>query len=156
MDKLEWCYKIKDGIKIVNPSDEISKSFMELAKSTLKRAGEVLEKKDAVWGSVMIYYADYYALYSFLQKIGIKSENHSCSIDTAGFLLGGKGMIKTINNHMKNRVDAQYYLKTIPENMLVKSLEEAKTFVAVYDEIVSNITQKGIEFFRSKLKRRLG
>ena len=91
MDKLRWCFRIKDGIKIVNPSEEIPRSYMELAKSTLKRANEVLEKKDPVWSSVMIYYADYYALYSFLRKIGVKSENHSCSIEAAGLLLGNKG-----------------------------------------------------------------
>jgi hypothetical protein len=51
-----------------------------------------------------------------------------------------------IENHMKNRVDAQYYLKTIPEDKLTKALQEAKMFVAVYDEIISNITQKDIDF----------
>jgi len=156
MDKLKWCSRLRDGIRVIPPNSEITRSYMELAKSTLKRASEVLEKKDFVWGPVMTYYADYYALYSFLQKIGIKCENHSCSIETAGFLLGGKGTTNVIENHMKNRVDAQYYLKTIPEDKLTKSLKEAKTLVSNYDEIVSNITQKDIDFFRTKLKRRLG
>ena len=151
MDKLKWCSRLKDGIRIILPNSEIARSYMELAKSTLKRAEEVLEKKDFVWGPVMTYYAGYYALYSFLQKIGVKCENHSCSIETAGFLLGNRGMANAIGNHMKNRVDAQYYLKIIPEDKLVKSLQEAKIFVANYDEIVSNITQKDIEFFRVKL-----
>src|SRR3989344_8725763 len=78
--KLCWCFRIKDGLKIVEPNERLSKSYFEQAKSSLLRAEKDFEDKDLLWTTVAIYYAEYYALYSFLQGIGVKCENHSCSI----------------------------------------------------------------------------
>ena len=86
--KLSWCFKLKDGIKIVEPNERLSKSYLEQAKSSLLRAEKDLNDNDFLWATVTIYYAEYYALYSFLQRIGIKCENHACSILATGFLLG--------------------------------------------------------------------
>ena len=36
--KLVWCFKIKDGIKIVEPNERLSKSYLEQAKASLLRA----------------------------------------------------------------------------------------------------------------------
>jgi len=69
MKKLRWCLKIKDGIRIKKPSDEIARSYLELSKSSLRSAETVLKKNDLIWSTVMIYYAEYYALYSFLLKL---------------------------------------------------------------------------------------
>ncbi|MDP3766287.1 MAG: HEPN domain-containing protein, partial [Nanoarchaeota archaeon] len=84
--KLSWCFKLKDGLKIVEPNERLSKSYLEQAKSSLLRAEKDLNDKDFLWATVAIYYAEYYALYSFLQKIGVKCENHACSILAVAFL----------------------------------------------------------------------
>src|SRR3989338_2860632 len=86
--KLNWCFKLKDGLKVVEPNERLSKSYLEQAKSSLLRAEKDLNDKDFLWATVAIYYAEYYALYSFLQKIGVKCENHFCSILATTFLLG--------------------------------------------------------------------
>lgn len=148
--QIKWCIKIKDGLKIIKPNDEIANSYLKLAKTSLERAEEMLESKDYLWATIIIYYSEYYALYSFLQKIGIKCENHACSILAVKFLLGEE-KVKTIDEHKDRRIDAQYYLKTQDEKALVGMLKEAKTFVAEFDNIVSNITDKEIESFREKL-----
>src|SRR3972149_10616274 len=96
--KLGWCFELKDGLKIVEPNERLSKSYLEQAKSSLLRAEKDLNDKDFLWTTVAIYYAEYYALYSFLQRIGIKCENHFCSILMAEVLLG-KDKIATINEH---------------------------------------------------------
>ncbi len=108
--KLRWCFQIKEGLKIVQPNERLSKSYLDEAKSSLLRAKKDFEDKDFLWTTVAIYYAEYYALYSFLQKIGIKCENHSCSILVVGHLLGTEN-IKIINEHKDKRIDAQYYMK---------------------------------------------
>ena len=87
-NKLSWCFRLKDGLKIVEPNERLSKSYLEQAKSSLLRAEKDFNDNDFLWATVTIYYAEYYALYSLLQRIGIKCENHACSILTVTLLLG--------------------------------------------------------------------
>ena len=148
--KLKWCFKIKDGLKIVQPNDRLSRSYIEQAKSSLLRAKKNFEDKDLLWTTVAIYYAEYYALYSFLQKIGVKCENHSCSILAVGLLLG-EDKTKTINEHKDKRIDAQYYMKVGQENKVKAMLIEAQNFISIFDELVSNFSEKEIEEYREKL-----
>jgi len=144
-NKIKWCFRIKDGLKIVEPNENISKSYFNLAKSSLLKA-----EKDLLWATVTIYYAEYYALYSFLQKIGIKCENHFCSINLISFLFG-EDKTKTINEHKDKRIDAQYYLKIGQEDKVRIMLQDAKIFVSEFSEIASNITKEEITFYRKKL-----
>lgn len=145
--KLSWCFKLKDGLKIVEPNEILSKSYLEQAKSSLLRAEKDLNDKDFLWATVAIYYSEYYALYSFLQRIGIKCENHTCSILTVTLLLSEE-KIKTINSHKDKRLDAQYYMKVDQEDKIKEMLKDAKLFVSQFDEFVSNLTEKEIKDYR--------
>ncbi len=142
--KLGWCFRLKDGLKIVEPNERLSKSYLEQAKSSLLRAEKDLNDNDLLWATVAIYYAEYYALYSFLQRIGIKCENHLCSILAVGLLLGGD-KTETINQHKDKRIDAQYYMKVDQEIKVRIMLQEAKIFVSTFDECVSNLTENEIK-----------
>src|SRR3989338_8581742 len=148
--KLKWCFKIKDGLKIVEPNERLSKSYLEQAKSSLFRAKKDFEDKDMLWTTVAIYYAEYYALYSFLQRIGVKCENHSCSILAVSFLLG-EDRTKIINQHKDKRVDAQYYMKVDQEHKIKFMLTEAQNFISNFDELVSNLSEIEIKEYRSKM-----
>lgn len=147
--KLEWCFKIREGIKVLEPNQRLSRSYMEQVKSSLLRANKDFEDKDMLWTTVAIYYAEYYALYAFLQRIGVKCENHSCSILAVGLLLG-KEMTRTIKEHKKKRIDAQYYMKVDQENKVKVMLREAQNFIAGFDELVSNLSDKEIKEYRDK------
>ncbi|MBS3134122.1 HEPN domain-containing protein [Candidatus Woesearchaeota archaeon] len=149
--KLKWCFKIKGGLKIVEPNERLSKSYLEQAKSSLLRAKKDLEDKDLLWTTVAIYYAEYYALYSFLQKIGVKCENHSCSILAVGILFG-EDKIKIINKHKDKRIDAQYYMKVDQEIKVKVMLTEAQNFISNFDELVSNLSEKEIKKYRERIK----
>ena len=148
--KLKWCFSIKGGLKIVDPNERLSKSYLEQAKSSLFRARKDFEDKDMLWTTIAIYYAEYYALYSFLQKIGVKCENHSCSILAVSFLLG-KDKTKIINEHKDKRIDAQYYMKVDQENRVSLMLEESQKFISLFDELVSNLSDKEIKNYRDKI-----
>src|SRR3990167_2001213 len=137
--QLKWCFKLKDGLKIVKPNERLSLSYLEQAKSSLLRSEKDLKDNDLLWSTVAIYYAEYYALYSFLQRIGVKCENHACSILTVSLLLGEE-KTKTIDEHKDKRIDAQYYMKVDQENKIRIMLQEAKIFVSTFDELVSNLT----------------
>ena len=150
--KLTWCFKLKDGLKIVEPNERLSKSYLEQAKSSLLRAEKDLNDKDLLWSTVAIYYAEYYALYSFLQKIGIKCENHACSILAVTLLLG-EDKTKTISQHKDKRIDAQYYMKVNQELKIRLMLQEAKIFVSNFDELVSNLIESKIKEYRETIFR---
>ena len=148
--KLSWCFRLKDGLKVVEPNERLSKSYLEQAKSSLLRAEKDLNDRDFLWATVAIYYAEYYALYSFLQKIGVKCENHACSILAVAFLLG-EDKTKTINLHKNKRIDAQYYMKVDQEIKIKSMLQEAKMFVADFDEVVSNLSEGDIKRHRENI-----
>lgn len=83
INKLKWCFKIKDGLQIVEPNERLSKSYLEEAKSSLARAEKDFQDGDLLWATVVIYYSEYYALYSFLFYLSScisvgrrKNENH--------------------------------------------------------------------------------
>ncbi len=150
--KLRWCFKLKDGLRIAEPNERLSKSYLEQAKLSLSRAEKDLNDKDLLWATVAAYYAEYYALYSFLQKIGIKCENHACSILAVGFLLG-ENKTKIINEHKNKRIDAQYYMKVDQESKIRLMLQEAKIFVSDFDEFVSKLTESEIKSYRNIINK---
>ena len=150
--RLAWCFKLKDGLKIDEPNERLSKSYLEQAKSSLLRAEKDLNDKDLLWATVAIYYAEYYALYSFLQKIGIKCKNHACSISAVSLLLG-EDKTKTINQHKDKRIDAQYYMKVDQELKIRLMLQEAKVFISNFDDLVSNLTENEIKEYRATISK---
>ena len=150
--RLAWCFRLRDGLRMAEPNERLSKSYLEQAKSSLLRAEKDLDDGDLLWATVTIYYAEYYALYSFLQRIGVKCENHACSILAAGFLLG-ESSTKTINEHKSKRIDAQYYMKVEQEGRVRGMLREAKTSVSDFDEAVSNLSESDIKSFRDRISR---
>ncbi len=150
LDKLKWCFKKKE-IKITRPSENIASSYLQLAKSSLKSAEIMLTQRDFLWTTVMIYYAEYYALYSFLTRIGLKCENHLCSILLTKLLLGEE-KVKMIEKHKEKRIDAQYYLKIGRANEIRKMLNEAKIFIISFEDIVVNLNENDLANFRQKIE----
>jgi uncharacterized protein (UPF0332 family) len=147
---LKWCFKLKDGLKIVEPNENLAKSYLKEAKSSLLRAQKNYEEKDLLWTTVVAYYAEYYALYSFLQRIGIKCENHTCSILAVGIILG-KERVETINQTKRKRIDAQYYMKVGKEMEVEIWLNKAKIFVSMFEDLTLNITDEEIKKYRDIL-----
>ena len=151
-ETLKWCFKLKDGLKILEPNERLAKSYLEQAKMSLGTAEKNFKNDDLLWATVVTYYSDYYALYSFLQRIGIKCENHHCSISAATYLLG-EDKTSIINDHKNKRIDAQYYIKIGKQEEIKKMLNEAKKFVSFYDELTLNIIETEIQDFRRKLTK---
>ena len=153
-NKLKWCAGLKDGLKIAEPNERLAKSYLEEAKLSLKRAEKDLVEGDLLWATVIIYYAEYYALYSFLQRIGIKCENHFCSILAVENLLG-KEKVKIINEQKLKRIDAQYYMKIVEKEKIHEMLNKGKIFVSEFDNIISSLTENEIKYYINKFKNLL-
>ncbi len=148
--KIRWCFS-KGGAVLTEPNSNIKSSFMDLSKQTLKSAELTLESKDLIWSTSMVYYAEYYALYSFLAMIGIKCENHECSIEIASFLLDKKIDLNDVKRAKDLRIDAQYYLKTKSDAELHEELDKAKIIVNNIINLINKLTDDAINGYREKI-----
>jgi len=110
-NKLSWCFKIKDGLKIAEPNERLSKEYLEQAKSSLLRAEKNLNDKDFLWSTVAIYYSEYYALYSFLQKIGITEDLWDNVVSKAKFT-DSEGRVYIVPEAVKDISDADIAIVT--------------------------------------------
>ena len=71
MASLKWCCKQKDGIKLIEPSDNLSLSYMQMADNALGTMNRE-RKYNLTFAISAGYYSMYYSLYSVLMKLGIK------------------------------------------------------------------------------------
>ena len=152
MTKISWCFSIKGGLEKTEPNDNLSSSYLTQAETSLAKVKELIEDNDLVWASVRIYYSAYYALYSFLQKIGVKSENHECSIELSKELLN-QNFVDKINDFKKERIDSQYYLIIGKKEKLLELYSSAKEFYLKFKNIIDNISKQDIENFRSEIDK---
>ncbi len=115
------------------------------------------QKDEIDWISTTAYYARYFAFYALLQKCGIKSEIHDCTISLMQFLFVDEKLIeqhfsKELQLAKELRVDTQYYVtEEIDLNKLKKDSETARSFVLKMEEVIENLTEEQIKLIREKL-----
>ena len=123
---------IKDGtIKLVEPSDEITESYIRKSDKTLISAKTLYKIENYDDATALVYYTVYYSVLALLAKCGIKSENHT------GTLILLKEVFGLDNGELlkakKERVDKQYYtsFKTTKQEVLdgIKLAEDTNALV---------------------------
>tara|TARA_Y100000294_G_C8548773_1_gene334343 strand:- start:1274 stop:1720 length:447 start_codon:yes stop_codon:yes gene_type:complete len=148
MDKINWCLKQKKGIKLIEPNNDLCDEYIKSAEENL----DAMLKLTGKWRSITAYYACYEAIYAILQKIGIKCENHECTLELLNLIENIDKKLKNfILNLKKERIDIQYYLKE------PKKLDEnkVKEFVLSCKEVSSLLTENQIKEIRNKLRRKI-
>lgn len=154
-----WCWKQKRGIKLEEPNDNLCNVYFKKAKSSLNILESATEKEEIDWITTTAYYARYFAFYALLQKCGIKSEIHDCTISLMNFLFVKEDLIEEhfyteILLAKELRVDTQYYVtEEIDLNKLKKDSGTARNFVLRMEEIAEALTEKPINTIRNKLKQ---
>jgi len=152
MKKIEWCFKIKNGLKLVEPNEIVSDSYLEQSEKALSKVKFLIEENDFVWANSRMYYCVYYSIMSFLYKIGVKSENHDCSIEVVKFLFGetfGADFFKEM------RVGSQYYFKFSGKEDLLKNYSQAKLFFLNFKRIIGSLDEKKVNIYRKKIRGQL-
>ena len=100
------------------------------------------------WRTITAYYACYDCLYAILQKIGIKSEIHDCSIEMMNLIGGFSDSDRDFLGGLKNdRIDVQYYLKQ-PKDVDTKKVKE---FILTCKIIIASITEDQIKGIRARV-----
>lgn len=120
MNKLEWCRKKKKGIKIVEPNSNLAEKHIEKAENSLKTM-EAAPTQD--WKISAAYYTCYHGVYALLQKTGITSKIHSCTIEMMKFYDFTKSEQKLIRGLKDKREKAQYHVNSCSKKQISKKKE---------------------------------
>ena len=113
-EKLAWCAGIKNGIILIEPNENLASAYQIKAEEAMEAMHSV---SSFDWKISTGYYSLYFSLYSVLMKIGIKSENHSCTIEIMCQILNGyftSDECDTIEKARRARVETQYYVSQPP------------------------------------------
>ena len=151
------CWKQKRGIKLEESNDNLCKAYIEKAKSALNMLDSATEKAEVDWMATTAYYSRYFALYALLQKCGIKSEIHDCTISLMHFLFVEENIIEEqlyaeLLLAKDLRVDTQYYVtEQIDKEKLKIDSATAKNFVLKMEEAIDKVTVIHINMIRQKL-----
>jgi uncharacterized protein (UPF0332 family) len=154
---LIWCLKLKRGIRIIEPNQNLTKAYLKKATSALNTMSATLQINEVDWAATTAYYARYFALYALLMKIGAKSEIHDCTINVAQ-LLANHGILRQsvvdeITEAKEERIDAQYYVATeLSLKEIRRNAEKARRFVLEIEQVIENLTPKQISIVRTLLK----
>ena len=154
MEKIKWCMGLKKGLEMVDPNENLSKVYIEKSERALSAAASLKNNKD--WEISSSYYAMYFALYAILMKIGVKCENHTCTIEFMNiFLLDyfDAKDVKQIRTSMALRVDAQYYAdRQISEEKYRKIVDGAPRFLVKCREVLFKMKDEEIDNIRKMMK----
>ena len=104
------------------------------------------------WKMATAYYTIYFSLYAILMRIGIKSEIRSCTVNFVSEYLNeffDKDEIELIEDSLKARIDAQYYVdKDVPDELYNKLIEFAPYLLVKSKSILVKLTEKKITCIR--------
>jgi uncharacterized protein (UPF0332 family) len=110
MKKLNFLTKLKkeDHLKLVEPSEEISKSYLIKSEKCIK-VSELAYNAEIYENSVSeAYYSIYNSVLSLFFKCGIKCENHSGLVILIKKLFELNELYDIFSEFKKDRIDNQY------------------------------------------------
>lgn len=154
MVSINWCLKMKNGIEIVEPSENMSVSYLKMAEESLGIIQKV--DKSKIWTSSASYYVMYYCLYSIMMRIGVKCEIHKCSIGfMKKFLSSFYNLedVKLIETAFGLRGDLQYYPDKLGDEKKLKRVREgAVDFFVKTKAIFVMVSERQINEIRQNLE----
>jgi uncharacterized protein (UPF0332 family) len=116
LDKL----KFEKILKLIEPSEEISKSF--LIKSEKCAIVAKLAFNEGIYENALseAYYSIYNTVTALFYKCGIKCENHTAAVILIQKLFKLEHMYKIFSDFKKDRIDNQYYVPVVDTEPITK------------------------------------
>lgn len=159
MVTIKWCLKQASGIRIIEPNENISKGYINMADSAIGTMNREKGKND-IFSVSAGYYSMYYSVYSVLIRIGIKCEIHACTLKIMEKVLNefySREDIQNINMAFKLRNKLQYYVdKIIDEYEKKKLLDIAPDFLVKSKNTLLSLNEEKINKIRRDLKKEIG
>jgi uncharacterized protein (UPF0332 family) len=153
MNKINWCLNKKGGLEIIEPNSNLSKAYIIKSEEALKSL-KLNVVKD--WKISTAYYTIYFAIYSILTKIGIKSEIHSCTLEFAKKFLHDyfdTDELEFFEKTLKARIDSQYYIdRTVPDKQYDEIIKRAPQILVKCKSILTKLNEDKILKIRESIK----
>ena len=153
MSQISWCKKQKNGIKLIEPNDNLSEEYLRNAEESIKVLKIIYPVQSNMWLATTKYYIEYFSVYSVLMKIGIKCELHNCTLALVKLIekknIFKKGTYKTLDDDKELRIDNQYYLKN---KKVFIDFEKLSGLIVNARKIVNELTADKIQEIRTIIK----
>ncbi len=153
MNQLKWCLNVKNGLEVVEPNDNLCAAYFKKAENALNAAATLKENKE--WEVSSRYYAMYFAVYALLRKLGVKCENHVCTIEFMRVCLKdyfSSDDVDLLHKAMTARVDVQYYTdRSVDQITYQKIKSESGLFLVKCKEASKKINQETVKKIRELL-----
>ena len=146
--------KQSKGIRLVKPSDNLVKAYLEKSRNALKSMEINAQANIVEWAVSASYYAKYFAVYALLSKIGVKCEIHDCTITLFEYLFCDsvpREIIKDLRNSKEDRVKTQYYTHEISVD-LEQVKKKTKKFVLEIENVIDGLNSEKIAELQKRLK----
>ena len=154
MVSIKWCLKTKNGIELVEPSNNLADAYIKKAEESLGLM-RTTEYRD--WKISIAYYSMYYSLYAILMKIGIKCEIHACTIELMKEFLPdyfSKEEYEFMLKAMGARIDVQYYVnKEVKDKLYGELTKKPVDFLVKCKSILHKLNEDKINEIRSRIKK---
>ena len=105
--------KVEESLKLIESSDEISKSYLIKSDKCIQVAKLAFEAGIYENAVSEAYYSIYNTVMSLFFKCGIKCENHSASVILIKDLFHLDDLHSIFLEYKKDRIDNQYYLPVV-------------------------------------------
>jgi uncharacterized protein (UPF0332 family) len=142
-------------LQLVEPSDPITRSYLEKSESNLISAKILLQNNRLEESVSLAYYSMYNILIALLFKVGIKCENHSGSIILLRDVFGIDNT--SIREAKKERIDKQYYVDfSVTKKDVDDLIREAERFRAALRDFISKVNTSQKQKYREIFNKRTG
>lgn len=156
MNVLHWCFTQKKGLKLIEPNTNLAEAYLKKSEEAIETMTEISNKG---WKITTAYYAMYFSLYSILQRIGIKSEIHICTIRFAQSYLKDYFTDEELNfleQAMEQRIENQYYTNPqINQEFYIQVVNIIPKFFVKCKSIICRITDQDIKNIRDIIKNNM-
>ena len=156
--RILWCSEQRKGIKLREPNDNLCEAYLKKSNSSLKAMNLNMGAGLYDWAVDGAYYARYHAVYALLQKCGIESEIHDCTIALMRFLFEDRltrQLLNELENAKSQRIDLVYYTdRMVPKEDITRNIASAPQFVLHVEKIISSLNNiDEIQELRARLRR---
>ena len=150
--------KAEESLKLVEPSGEISKSYLIKSDKCIQVARLAYDAGIYENAVSEAYYSIYNAVMSLFFKCGIKCENHSGAVISIKEIFKLESLYLIFSEFKKDRIDNQYYISIIESEPINKEkcserIRTAQRFNVELRAFIGKITIQEINEIRKRFEK---